>query len=280
MLATKLLIGLPTILKQTLTLPPGPRYMIDTLWKGYTPYFFDSLVTPGPVRNYTLSANFPTLANLNTTNPPPPSILWPNNTLLYGMVTNFTCFNYTNSNQQIPCEQCGLVEDYSLEQCLQITGPDLDSITEPYIGFNVWTPTLSCMVPAFLRGVVASSNFLAGFVVHIFNIDRMLIFLADQNLYDDFWDAVGGDPYTFGGALACVELAVIEFEPKLFCMMELFLKPAKSFSEGMRFLTTGVCRFINTIIANTGEVGLGTLHLQIGTQLSGTRKGSKMVEKA
>jgi hypothetical protein len=257
MLATKLLIGLPTIIKQTLILPPGPRYMIDTLWRGYTPFFFDTLVNPGPVRNYTLSANFPTLAVLNTTNPPPPSIRWPGNTLLYGTIQNGSCYNYNNSNQQIPCAECGLVEDYSMEECLNITGPDLDSITAPYIGFDIWTPALSCLVPALLRGVVASSNFLSGFVVHIFNIDRMLIFLADQNLYDDFWDAVGGDPYTFGGALYCVELAVVEFDPRLFCMMELFLKPAKSFAEGMRFLTTGVCRFINTI-ANTGEVGLGS----------------------
>lgn len=258
-LSAKFLVNTPTILMEFLSKPPGKRYIIDVFWDVEIDYFLDTLRPPPRIQNFASSVNYPTPAipASGTTNPPKSSILFNNITgpELYGVISNGTCFATDLDRKQVPCAECGFVVEQDLSTCAIKTGNELDRLLFPYIGFEVANPVLGMMVPSVLGGFVAFVRFISGLIAHLLNTDRLLLFLADQNHYENFFDALLGKPYQFGGVLNGFRTLLVNFDSRLYCAANLLGKPAKAYGEGIRMITTALCRFANTL-ANTPEPGI------------------------
>ena len=114
-----------------------------------------------------------------------------------------------------------------------------------------------CGVARVVRVGVAIGRFLLGAVLHVFNFDlgRLGDYLADQNHYDHIFDEIAGRPREVGGLLECFREIFLGFDDRLYCLVDLFIKPAKSIVEGLRAVAIAGVRLINTILG-TGEPGI------------------------
>ncbi len=244
-----LLWHVPQILYETATQPPGPRYLTESWYAIQWNNFFDTLRDPLPLRNYTLSLNFPTIIPGTNVS----SIIWPND-YLYGPPVKPDCHLLNNSRFGVPCQQCPEVSEVAGEICVCQTADFLDSLTQPIVNITFWRPWVCCAVARAVRAGVAVGKFLVGVVVYIINIDRLGRFLADQNHYDIFFDEVAGTPYVVGGFLQCLRDIVLGFDHRMRCFIDLFVKPAKSVIEGFRTFAIAVVRLINNVVG-TSEPG-------------------------
>lgn len=249
-LQSNLLWHIPQILFETFTQPAGPRYIIDVWYGIRCKIVFDTVRFPNQIYNYSESINFPTPSDIFIN----VSIEYPNE-FLYGPPDIVNCNNTNNSKDIVPCEQCPKVAELPIEFEACVTARYLDNFTQPLIGFIIWEPIVCCGIVTGLRVVVAGVDVLVGLAVHVINYDLLLNFITDYNLYNVFFDEIGGRPREFGGFAKCISDAVYAFDNRLLCLGNLFAKPIKATSEAYRLLALTIASLINTI-AETDQPGI------------------------
>lgn len=251
-LLTLLLWHFPQLCVESYEQPPGPRWMINTWYYKDWAIVFDTIrVRPFRYR-YNTSLNNPVLINTPGTIPLT-TIVWPN-TYLYGPAQKPDCTFLNVSHTIVPCQQCPMVAEAPFTVYLSMTAKSLDDITRPIINMTLWEPVLHDLIGGVLTVIADISDFAVGFVVHLFNWDRMGIFLADQNHYDIVFNSLMGPPMVMGGVLNSINTIAIGIDPRLDAVSGLFTTAVKSAGEALRLTVIGIVRLINTVVG-TSEPG-------------------------
>jgi hypothetical protein len=245
----------PQTLREARDAVPGPRWVIDVWYGKDWKAVADTLRRPPPLYYYGASLNFPTQST--PTSWSTSAVKWPN-AYIYGPYVSEKpdCDLYNNSHLNVPCEQCPLMVEEPLGDCLCRTAGHLENITGPFLNSSVWNASLCCLVPSVAEVVADVGYFLAGFVAHGINWDRLGAFLSDQNHVDVAFDAFGGRPYVMGGVLRCVSDAAVGLDPRWDFLAGILTTLVKAIAEGLRLGLVGLVRLINSLTGSP-EPGLG-----------------------
>lgn len=249
LIGIKIIFTLPRILNEITTNPPGPYFLLDE-WR--VDNFYDTIRDPPFKKDYSVDLNFPTIIPGSDA-----SSIVQLNTFLYGNYTlplNVSCTEINVDRLIVPCNNCSEVMEYDAEECLCLASVDLDRLLGDLVDFKLFDGTLCCLLGRVLRVYTAAAKFIQGLIVHIIHLERLQLFLTDQNNFDIPFDELVGPIDRVGGVLECCARIINAFDPRLECVCRLLATGAKAYVEAIRIGVIVIVRFLNDIWS-TGELG-------------------------